>query len=265
MSKADIKETLHLMNVLWFKDYFYPATFWFMLGCLILAGIFYRRANQVLLLLSVAYTMAVVAFSLLWFMALGHHDYFFIGFYVLPVFLFINFFVILKSFGYSKVYDMIIRMVFLLFMVLNVFWAQNRHSGRYTTGWINDYPMVSDLHSAGPWLEKVGITSNDTIIFYPSVYIRPLYLMNLKGWVMDDHAENNPDIELRDSLHMLAFINNGAEYFITNDLKSAAAYKPFAPYMKDLFGKYHSVYVFRIPPERINFNPSDTILLNHSQ
>jgi hypothetical protein len=263
MSKADIKEILHLMNVLWFKDYFYPVTFYFMLGCLILAGIFHRRADKVILWLSVAYTMAVVAFSMMWFMALGHHDYFFIGFYVLPAFLFINFFVIIKSFRYSKVYDIIIRMVFLLFMAVNVFWAQDRHSGRYSTRWINDYPLVSDLHTIGPWLEQTGISSDDTIIFYPSVYIRPLYLMNLKGWVIYDHAENNPEIELRDSLQMQTYMNNGAEYFITNDLKSAADYKVFAPYMKDLYGSYNSVYIFRIPPERTNFNPADTILLNN--
>jgi hypothetical protein len=261
ISSEDIKMVLRNMKVLWFKDYFFPPTFYFMLVCLLLAFFSKKRSEKIISIVACIYSFALIAFTLLWFHNLGDHDYFYIGFYVLPAFLFINFFYLLKSFHFEKIYQRIIEAVFIAITIINVYYAQGRHMLRYHS-WANDYDQTVAMYTIKPWLHENGITREDTMIFYPSRYVRPLYLMNLKGWTIFDHAVVVPRIEKRDSLFMKTFVEKGAEYFMTNDLKSALAYKPFEPYMKDLFGKYNDIYIFRVPPRQVNFSPADSTLLN---
>jgi 4-amino-4-deoxy-L-arabinose transferase-like glycosyltransferase len=70
----------HKMRVLWFSDYFYPPTFFLLLTGLILTALLWKRADRMLSFSSLALLTAILGFSLLWFAALGDHDYFFIGF-----------------------------------------------------------------------------------------------------------------------------------------------------------------------------------------
>jgi hypothetical protein len=257
----DIKMVLHNMKVLWFKDYFFPPTFYFMVASLLLSIFSKKRSERIISRVAYFYVAALIAFSLLWFHTLGDHDYFYIGFYVLPAVLFINFFYILKGFHFQKLYSGIIAVVFMVVAVINVYYARGQHSLRYHS-WVNDYDQTADMYTIKPWLQENGITRNDTMIFYPSRYIRPLYLMNLKGWTIFNHELVITPIEKRDSMLMKIFVENGAEYFMTNDLESALAYKPFESYMKDLFGKYNDIYVFRVPPRQVNFNPADSAMWN---
>lgn len=256
MNGGQIKNILHLINVLWFKEYFYPATFWFMIGGILIMIIWWRQSDKILRLVCIAQFAALILFSLMWFRGLGEHDYFYIGFYVLPALLFINFFVVVKNTEFSKLNLSLIRFVFLAVTVINVFYAQKRHTLRYTS-WMNDYEQKKDLYTITPFLRESGITDKSRIIFYPSVYIRPLYLMNVKGWTIFDHSDITPDIVQRDSSQMALFSSKGAEYFITSDIKSAASYEPFRPYMKDLYAKYKSIFIFRLPPVTENFNAEE--------
>jgi hypothetical protein len=249
------------MNVLWFKDYYYPATFWFMCACLIITFVLWRRSDVILKWLITAMTIALFAFSILWFDALGDHDYFFIGFYTLPAFLFLNVFYIIKNSELSKINLTIIRFVFLSVMILNIYYARERHSERYY-GWRNDYEMQKDLYTISPWLKEAGFSKNDTVIFCYSEYIRPLYLMNMKGWVIFPHDSVTNETAERDSSRLSLYTLKGARYLITNDIKSAAGYEPLRPYLKDLYAKYNSVYIFRLPPEQENFNPSDSLFIS---
>lgn len=263
MTKADIDFTLHKMKVIWFKDYFYPATFWLMIASLAIMVIFWKQSDRILRLICLFVILALLSFSILWFYALGDHDYFYIGFYVLPAFLFINLFIIIERAGFKRINALIIRFVFFAVCIINVYYAQERHSLRYYRSWMNDYDQQKDLYTIGPWLKQLGFSKDDTIIFYPSIYIRPLYLMNTKGWVIFNHDQIMPDIERRDSVQMSSFVSKGAEYFITNDIKSAWNYKPFESYMKDLYAKYNSVFIFRLPPQNHNFSPPDSVILNY--
>jgi hypothetical protein len=263
MSSDEISFTLHKMSVIWFKDYFYPATFWFMVACLVFVFILWKYSEKILRWICIIELAALMAFSLLWFNALGDHDYFYIGFYLLPAFLFINFFQILRNLSIKKMNLSIIRFVFVAIIIMNIYYARERHTLRYYRSWMNDYEQQKDLYTISPWLAESGITKDDTVIFYPSVYIRPLYLMNVKGWTIFNHDSAYAEIENRDRGLMSTFTNNGAGFFITNDIRSAIAYKPFEPYMKDLYSKYKSIFIFRIPPQQVNFNPSDSALIGY--
>jgi hypothetical protein len=259
MSGEEIALTLHKMNVLWLKEYFYPPTLYFLPVCLFIIFLFSKRSDKMLLYSTLSLTLAVIAFSLLWFQYLGDHDYFFIGFYILPAFLFINFFLIIKKVEFPKTAKRIIQIVYIVIAVANVLHARERHHARYYS-WMNDYEQMKDMYTIAPRLKNMGITVSDTVIFYPSKYIRPLYLMNLKGWTLADHAEKSAETEALDSILMETYIKNGAKYLITNTIKPAVKNKLLEPYLKHLYARYNSIYIFKIPPQLQNFNLSDTTL-----
>lgn len=261
IGNQEISITLHKMKSIWFKDYFYPATFWLMVASLVIMIALWKRSDRIIRLVIISEVVAFLLFSLLWFYLLGDHDYFYIGFYILPAFLFINLFLIIQKAGFSKINALIIRGVFLTVVFINVYYASERHSLRYYRSWMNDYEQQKDLYNILPWLNESGITKNDTVIFYPSRYIRPLYLMNVKGWTISEHETINRQLLAHDSIQMSDFAANGAEYFITNDIRTASTYEPFKPYMKDLYAKYNSIFIFRLPPQQENFNPADTVLI----
>ncbi len=245
IDSEDIALVLQKMKTLWFKDYMYTPTLWFMVLGIVLMVPLWKKCDPLLKRASLLLTAALFAFSLLWFHQLGDHDYFYTGFYVLPAFVFINFFVVLKRFEFSKKAWYIMKILFVMVVVVNVAYGRQRHAMRYES-WMNDYPQMKDLYefNAG----EAGIDEVERIIFYPSRYIRPLYLMDREGWVIQEHNEVSAKIVRRDSLLMQTFAAKGAQYFITNDIQSALVYKPFVPYLKDQISKYNSIVVYRISP-----------------
>jgi hypothetical protein len=254
----DIGLILHKMKVLWLTDYYLPFTLYSILACALFIIIYYKRADRILGIASVFLLVGLIVYSILWFQALGDHDYFYIGFYTLPVFIFINFFVVLGSFNMKVIYRRLIQVVVLAFLVVNVSHAKQRLEIRYNS-WMNDYPEMQDLYKISSYLDQLKISRQNTLVFFPSMNIRPLYLMNIKGWTIWDHSVITNELDNRDSVLMKAYIEKGAGYFITNDIKAVFSRKSLVPFTKDLYGQQGNVYIFRIPPRQENFFPADSL------
>lgn len=257
MSLADIKFTLHKMHDIWFPEYFYPATFYFMLAGIILMFVFHKRSHRILMFSSACLIAGWAVYSLLFFANLGDHDYFYISFYILPALVFINLFYLFKQWVLPQIVVRIIQIAFVIFAVLNIIYGGIRHERRYEVDWMNDYNQNLGLYHIHPWLRDHGITAKDTIVFYPGHYIRPLYLMNLKGWVIRERENSDQEGMLNDSIALQKAIEHGAHFFITNRVDSAIKYKPFQPYLKDLYGRFEDVYILRIPPKVQSFSPNN--------
>jgi len=247
----DIRGVLHKMNVIWSKEYFLPLTLYAVAGIAILNILFYRRIDKILGLSSIALFIGLLVYSILWFQALAEHDYFYIGFYILPVFLFINFFRIINSLVFRTIYKRLIQCLILAFVLYNVNYAQQRQNHRYQS-WMNDYPEMKDLYDLAPNLEKIGISKDDTVVFYPSPCIKPLYLMNRKGWTIMNQENMTDEVVTRDKAIMKKYILNGAKYLIINDINSVESQKWLLPYTKRLIYKKGSIYIFKITPFRRN-------------
>jgi hypothetical protein len=255
LDHAKIAFIVHKMHVIWFREYFYPPTFYFILALIPFTIIFYKRSNRILLIASAAQLTGLLLYSLLWFEALGDHDYFFISFYILPVFLCINFFFILRNFGLRLGFRMVVQAVVILILILSVSHAKSRTGSRYTS-WMNDYREMQDVYTAKPYLTRIGIHDRDTAIFYPSMNIRPLYLMNLKGWTFRQYEAVKPGQNENDSISMHEYIARGARYFITNDMHSLADRKSLLPYTKELLGKHGNVYIFSLISQKSGIHDS---------
>jgi 4-amino-4-deoxy-L-arabinose transferase-like glycosyltransferase len=258
LSRTDIRITLEKIQNIWYKEYFYPPTLYFLLGALLLTIIMHKYTHRILTFSSVCLVLGWAVYSLLFFGTLGDHDYFYITFYILPALVFMNLFYLLKHLPMRKTLLRTIQVFLILFICLNVIYGSKRHTMRYE-GWMNDYKQNLSLYQISPWLRQNGITLRDSVIFYPCNYIRPLYLMNLKGWVIRNLPDADTEVMKSDSLAIKTMCENGARYLITNRLETALNYKPLEPYLKDLKVQFQDIYVFRIPSEMRDLQPSDTL------
>jgi hypothetical protein len=249
---------LHKMRVIWMTEYFLPFTLFCLPGFALLTIFFYKRADKVLGFASFLLLSGLIAYSILWFEALGDHDYFLIGFYILPVFVVINFFRMLLGFNIKKLRLRLLQLALIVFLAFNVQHARQRQDVRYYS-WMNDYPEMQDLYGINPYLERLGINLRDTIVFFPSPNIRPLYLMNLKGWTIPDYSQNSSDIMVKDSIMMEDCIRKGAKYLFVNKTASLMKRGSLLPYTRDLYGKFGDILIFRIPPLENNYILKDSI------
>jgi hypothetical protein len=258
LKTEDIRFVLHKTKVIWMQEYYHPLTLYCLTGCALVCIFQYKRTNKMLGMVSVFLLGGLIAYSILWFEALGDHDYFLIGFYILPAIVFINAFHALLSYDMNIIFKRLIGIAVLILLIINVSHARHRHTFRYSS-WMNDYPEMLDLYAINPYLEQKGINRQDTVVFFPCPNIRPLYLMNLKGWTLTDYAEITDEIVAEDSVMMLDCIRKGARYFFISNTKSVVKRKSLLPYTRDLYGKSGNVLIFRIPPCEINYTLTDSI------
>jgi hypothetical protein len=248
---------LHKMKVIWMTEYYLPFTLYCLPVFALVTVFFYRRADKLLGVASIILLLGLVVYAILWFEALGDHDYFFIGFYILPVFLAINIFLILRSFNGTVLYTRLLQVAIVIFLAFNVYHARQRQEVRYFS-WMNDYPEMQDLYHINPYLEQLGINRQDTIVYFPSPNIRPLYLMNLKGWTITDYSEITGEIMAEDSVLMEDCILKGAKYFFISNRANLVKRKSLIPYTRDLYGRFGNILIFSIPPRQSNYRITDS-------
>jgi hypothetical protein len=258
MSCIQMKTVIHKIHVNWLTDYYWKPTLYVLLVCLLVISILYKKTNQIMALATLLYTLGLVGFSVLWFEALGEHDYFFTGFFILPVFIFINGFLLLEKIQMKPWFRRSVNVLIITFLIFNIIHARNRQEFRYKS-WMNDYRDMQDLYQAVPYLRSIHINPMDTVVYYGSLNIRPLYLMNLNGWTLRDNSSTIPEVERHDSMLMKQYINTGAKYLITNNINALANHRSLRPYTHTLKGKFNGIYIFSIPPGRQNFELSESL------
>jgi hypothetical protein len=210
----------------------------FILVCFVTILVLWKKIHPLLFTLTLLMFAGVVLFSILWFYAFGNHDYYIIGLLIFPVFILFS---LADSLGqiYPRIMkSVIIKVVFSLFLLFNIWYAGQRLQWRYI-GWINDYPANRDLYKVTPYLRSLEINPEDQVVSLPDpTPCFSLYLMNQRGWT--EHYRNNTD-----SLKIEESIALGAKYLILNG--EEVAQRPYLRYFtKNKLGQFGSVSVYSL-------------------
>ena len=262
LNRIEIYDVLHNIKTRWLDQYFHKSVLVFLTICFLFIMIFFRKNNK-LIIYSVLIIMAeVIAYFFLQFWTFTDHDYYTIDMYILPVMIIIAAFVLLKTYFKPIFNSPVLKVIFALFLVFNIYYS-NQELGKRYEGWRNDFSNNEDIYSITSYLRQIGISSTDTIISIPDYSHCSLYLMNQKGWT--EYIDSNFNRGQRkyyngDSYGIQSSIDNGASYLIVNRLEELYT-KPFLQeFCKHLVGSYNDVLIFNLKSEIENFQLEDRII-----
>ena len=247
-STEKIANIFNTFRSLWLKDIYAPILLYF-LGIIIIFNLFYLKQSKRYLNYSYLFIITfTIAYLVLWFQVFNHHDYYLINTFILPVFIFLQFFIILK-----KRFNRIFRSIFskIPFMVLAIYvmiYANHKLYGRYN-GWQNDFPDYKALTTIKPFLRENGIKQKDKIICMPDNSPNySLYLVNRKGWT-DFGVSSDRD-------GILYPLSHGAKFLII--MKSELFNREYIfPFLKKKIGEYENFLIYKI-----NYNNKNEIAEN---
>jgi hypothetical protein len=246
MGRAEIQATLHAIgdHIKW--DYFRKETQIVFLIMLVLAFVFYRKVNKLVLVMTIFILVGFIAYILLFFNPLKDHDYYTINLFILVPFSLLVFFFMLKNklnFIYTS---LIFRILLIAFLIHNVDFARRRMSDRYNPDkWQNKYytTNIQAFTEVGPYLDSLGITKADKVISLPDNSINiSLYLMNRKGWT--NYGMNADSTKIRQR------INQGAKYLLISDPK-AYDEPGVKPFISNKAGRFKNIDIYKLKKQNL--------------
>lgn len=195
-------------------------------------------------------------YSLFWFQALSIHDYYYIDLLFFIMFVPFSFLVFMKKNYETVLQSGILKVVFALFLLFNIYYTRQVLELRYfpkadksysiipsqemknLLKWIdgNYNEHVKALENIKPYLLSIGVKQEDKVISIPDQSFNiTLFLMNQTGWTEYGH----------DKTELGKFIPKGAKYLIINDLelKNEEYLKPF---LHNKIGIYKNVEIYRL-------------------
>jgi hypothetical protein len=208
---------------------------------LILILAYWRKTNKLMLWLTNLTAIGFFCFILLFFQVLDVHDYYAIDFLILMPIITFTFLLTLKKW-YSNIFNsVIVRILFVAFIIHNADFARRRMDGRYDTTELLNRAQTKYSYAFGditPYLRNLGINRKDKVICFPDSSINiTLYLMDQKGWT-------NYNLPI-DSMKIKEKILMGAKYLFVydNKLNSNSQLQPFLKYK---VGSYKIVDIYKL-------------------
>jgi hypothetical protein len=195
-------------------------------------------------------------YILLQFWTFADHDYYVIDIYILPVIVVIVAFDLMKRY-YNRLFEsIIVKVVFSVFLLFNVYYAHQKVDERYN-GWMNDFIQNKDIYAITPYLRQIGISPNDTVISIPDNSNASLYLMNQKGWTEYTDQRFNKGIPVKynqDSAGIQHSVDKGARYLVINGIMNLYSKPYLQGYCNHLTGSFNNVLIFNLKQEKRNFS-----------
>lgn len=239
LKNSDISRIWQQINHVWRDDYFNFSSF-VLFGLMILFSIFrFKKADirlKTIVLLLLAQSVLYVS---LWFFCFENHDYYFIHLLYFFIFLSIFSFQTLQERHPKLAQSWILKVVLLLVLVSNTYYAKFRMDKRYK-GWGNEYPTYRFAHQVRPYLRSIGIKPEDKVISLPDIAPNyTLYLFQQRGWTQAFNDNLSAD-QIKKNTKL------GAKYLIcVGDEVLTREY--LQPFLKRKIGQYGDVRIFLLP------------------
>lgn len=195
--------------------YYPPATLILLATAQVLLLSLNKYINRQLLWISWILAAGTLAFFILMFAAMGHHDYYIITLLPWPFFVFLSLAQGLQNWLHEKP-QFITALVFAgaFFMMTNGI----AHSHKMNTliydksNFVYNEPLFEAYYTVAPLLREAGVQRNERMVTMTDcTYDVSLYLMNQKGFTVSDK---------KDMPHLLHFLfSRGGKYLMTNSAK----------------------------------------------
>jgi hypothetical protein len=247
MNAEQIVNVLDLANKLWIRSV-YPV--WFMVLSLIVYvwTIANSRGRSIIYWLpSTLFILAFIAYALLFFKVLNHHDYYVTNFLIIFISIWFSFVALVKERRPELFHSLKFKAIGVLTVLLLILHCSSDVRSRYK-GWKNEHLVKTyAFETITPYLRSLGIDRNDPTIILPDKSINiTLYLSDQKGWTgFNTNAVFNSIIVDEDRFQTC--LDLGAKYMLiykeellTDDVLST--------YLEYPLGVYENVRVYDLRP-----------------
>lgn len=229
-------------------SYFHKSIYWSLLVVCTFIIVTYKKANKLLLFLTLLFFIGIISFFLLHFAAFFQHDYYVIDLFIFLPLTFLTLMSILKNHYPVLFRSIFVKLFIIILLIFNAGFTKQRITERFSMSWMNDNYLlnIKRFENIGPYLRSIGIGEDDKVLCLPDVSPNiTLYFMNQKGWT--NYSTN------LDSTRISWKINAGADYlFIYIDsINNNSNIKPF---IKNKIGEINDIDIYDISSFRINKN-----------
>jgi hypothetical protein len=240
MTKEEIYQTIDRMSAEWpgsWRTSFHHLSILYMFAIFQVAFfILIARLNALLRAITILLLLGTLAYSLLWFKAFYHHDY-----YMLTLAIYIPFLIIsVTEYLFRVVRDPLVKNTInvsgIMLIIISIWHNSKIQHERYHDA-VYQISMNAAVYELEPYLRKIGIKQTDKVVSVPDGSPNiSLYLMNQPGWT-EIFNDNNYNI--------YTFVNLGAKYLIVSD-SSYLNKPPYNEFTKNKIGAYKGVQIFDI-------------------
>ncbi|KAB1066054.1 ArnT family glycosyltransferase [Salibacter halophilus] len=235
-----INRNIDTAITLWGKHYYNIWVLYVTAFLLLMNFIFIKRVPLFWRYVQSFVLLGVIAFFVLFFQPLGHHDYYLLNCYIIFPVTWITSFLVLKSFGiYEKPVVWTGAIALTIFAFGNVKYAKDQHNDRYMY-WRNAKyrDLFSRLEGLEPILREKGIKRTDEIIIPNDMSIQiSLYYLNQLGY-QGFQIKKDPE-------NMRYWIEKGAQYAVAMSEEEVKS-DYFVPFTKDTVLVKNNVYIVEL-------------------
>lgn len=256
MTNEEIVNSIKFFRDITFWQLMNPLTwilfFFSLLVCFLIKG----KIGKFFIYATISLLIGFGLYFILWFNAVHHHDYYFINFIIVPIFILSGGIYFIKERFSKFYYSKKLKYIFSLLIIFSVMYGANNLRMRYkdrlnywkgfaiaTAGNLEpgywDYMTsalnVKKIKGIDKWLDKNQVSRNDKIVSLsdPSFCI-DLYSTKRKGFTLMNFQKDPRKLE--------SLIKKGAKYAITSELNDTALYSNF---LGDFIGEYNGTYVYK--------------------
>jgi hypothetical protein len=199
----------------------------------------HAKADAFMLHITLLSGLGCLIYSLCWFRAYYHHDYYMINVFCFPVLLMILFLSIFEK-ELERQNQKMQKLVYLCILLLfsySIYDCSSALKKRYSDQ--KYYTINPALYEIEPYLRKIGMKRNDLVMSVPDGSTNTsLYLMNQIGWTECFNSS---------SYSIDYFISAGAKFLIVSDTLYTHK-SPYANFCREekKIGSYKGIYIYRI-------------------
>ncbi len=232
--------------------YFFLPTLW--LFVFLMAFIFYHKAKVPKQYFHILISTFAIGFAYIYlqFTHIGH-DYFAIDLYIIPVFIVLISFVVLKQHMVDIYNSKLTKATIVFFLIMNVHHCDLEMKARYD-GEKNPTKQLYDFQTVKHFLRDIGIKPMDTVICMPDNSPYTLTLTNQFGWT-------NFDIETTEQ--MIAKTKCGVKYILCSKNDRLTSYPKINIQYKCL-ANYGNICIYAVNKDETYKNTSIKEMVFHA-
>ncbi|MFO7756787.1 MAG: glycosyltransferase family 39 protein [Bacteroidales bacterium] len=183
----------HFTNY-WYRSYFARPVFYLLFVSAAFQILFFKKSDRFLSLLTLILFAGNLAFFILFYSQFKDHDYYFIAFYPLIIFVLLNGFKTFKNLDIKSIYSTSLKIITFFIIALGINYSGQKLQARYDAA-MDDYSGTGlTIQHNNLKLDSIGISQDAKFIVAPDLTQNGgLLMLNRKGWNIERPEDINPD------------------------------------------------------------------------